>query len=224
MHSAKWIQKLKRKLTVVPGVRWIIECVDEYRSRLYDWRHRVDTGGKKGLAELTVSSNNVTLGNSFQPTPPRTVRVLLQQLPINYSEYVFIDFGSGKGGVLLVAAEFPFREVIGIEFAEELHLIAERNICQYRGLRLCPTVRSVHSDAVQFQFPPKPLVLYFFNPFHRLIMEQVLVNLMESHRMNPREFLLLYQAPLYPKDLVLSMEGAALFRQTAYFDIYRIPA
>jgi hypothetical protein len=34
----------------------------------------------------------------------------------------------------------------------------------------------------------------------------------------------LYQAPHYPKDLVLATEGVLLFQQTDYFDIYRMPA
>jgi tRNA G46 methylase TrmB len=33
-----------------------------------------------------------------------------------YSQYTFIDVGSGKGRVLFVAAEYPFRKVIGVEF------------------------------------------------------------------------------------------------------------
>jgi hypothetical protein len=215
---------MQRKLATVPGVRPIIDWIDRCRWRIYDWQHRVETYGKTELGDLTVASSNVAFGNNFQPTPPRTVRVLLRQLQIRHSDYVFIDFGSGKGGVLLVAAELPFLQVIGVEFAEELHETAERNIRQYKGAWGCRTVRSLHCDAVHFDFPLEPLVLYFFNPFRRQIMEQVLFNLVRSHQMSPRNVFLLYQAPHYPKDLVLGMKGVLLFQQTAYFDIYRLPA
>jgi Histone methylation protein DOT1 len=218
------MQQMQWKLSVAPGVRPIIDWIDRCRWWIYDRQHRVETSGKTGLGDLTVASSNVAFGNNFQPTPPRTVRVLLRQLQIRHSDYGFVDFGSGKGGVLLVAAEYPFLEVIGVEFAEELHKTAERNIRQYRGVRLCQSVRSVHCDAVHFDFPLEPLVLYFFNPFHRRVMEQVLLNLVRSHQMSPRDIFLLYQAPHYPKDLVLATEGVLLFQQTDYFDIYRIPA
>jgi SAM-dependent methyltransferase len=148
--------------------------------------------------------------------------MLLGHLQIRYPDYAFVDFGSGKGGVLLVAAEFPFREVIGVEFAEELHDTAERNIRQYNGTFRCQNVRSLHRDAVQFVFPDAPLALYFFNPFHRVIMEQVLANLLTSLRENPRETYLLYQLPHYPKDLLQSLECAEPFEHTRYFDIYHI--
>ena len=215
---------MERKLTVAPGVRPIIDWIDRFRWWIYDWQHRVETSGKTGLGDLTVASSNVAFGNNFHPTPPRTVRVLLRQLQIRHSDYGFVDFGSGKGGVLLVAAEYPFLEVIGVEFAEELHKTAERNIRQYKGVRLCRSVRSVHCDAVHFDFPLEPLVLYFFNPFQRRVMEQVLLNLVRSHQMCRRDIFLLYQAPHYPKDLVLATEGVLLFQQTDYFDIYRMPA
>ena len=210
-------------MTFVAWARPIINKIDLFRWRIYDWRHRVETFERATLSDLKVESANVVFGNNFHPTPPRSVRVLLHQLRIRYGDYIFVDFGSGKGGVLLVAAEFPFLEVIGVEFAEELHKTAEQNIRNYIGLRRCQTVRSVHRDAVDFDFPLKPLVLYFFNPFHRKIMEQVLFNLVQSHRLQPRSIFLLYQAPLYPKDMVLAMPGVCLFDKTDYFDIYHIP-
>lgn len=213
----KWVAAL-------PGARSVIDRIDQYRWRIYDRRHQVETYGKTALADLTVASSNAAFGNNFHPTPPRTVRVLLRGLQVQQSDYIFVDFGSGKGGVLLVAAEFPFLEVIGVEFAEELHKIAERNIRQYRGVRRCQSVHSIHCDAVQFDFPLKPLVLYFFNPFHRRVMEQVLSNLVRSYQLNPRDVFLLYQAPHYPKDLVLAMPGVLLFQKTDYFDVYHVPS
>src|SRR2546430_8863932 len=40
---------------------------------------------------------------------------------------VFIDFGSGKGRVLFVAAHYPFRKVIGVELSAKLNQIASSN-------------------------------------------------------------------------------------------------
>ena len=41
--------------------------------------------------------------------------------------FSFLDVGSGKGLVVMLASRHPFREVVGVEMAPELHAIAERN-------------------------------------------------------------------------------------------------
>ena len=58
---------------------------------------------------------------------------MLRALDIDYSDFVFVDYGSGKGRTLLVAAEFPFKKIVGVEIAQELHAIAGKNVDQYRG-------------------------------------------------------------------------------------------
>ena len=41
---------------------------------------------------------------------------------------VFLDYGSGKGAVLIHAKSLGFRKIYGIEFAKELHDISVKNI------------------------------------------------------------------------------------------------
>ena len=215
-------QQLKVKISRLRGFQAIVTILDRLRAIIYDWSHHVETRKHVRLRELTVVGNNALVGNNYQATPPKTTRTLLRDLPIRYSDFTFVDFGSGKGAVILVAAEFPFRRVIGIEFALELHEIAQRNIVQYTGRRRSPEVVSIHCDAIQFKFPLDPLVLYFFNPFRRAVMAQVVGNLLMSLQSTPREVFLLFQRPHYPKDLVVGIEGVERFKCSPYFDIYRI--
>jgi hypothetical protein len=49
-------------------------------------------------------------------------------LPWRPEDFTVIDFGSGKGRALIVASECPFRRIIGVEFALELHRDAQQNI------------------------------------------------------------------------------------------------
>jgi len=46
---------------------------------------------------------------------------VLEKLSINHSEFTFIDFGSGKGRVLFLASEYPYKKIIGVELARMLH-------------------------------------------------------------------------------------------------------
>ncbi len=80
--------------------------------------------------------------------------------------------------MLLIAAEYPFREIHGIEFGKELHECAEQNISRVRRHRLkCTRIHSILMDAVEYLFPPGNLVVYFNNPFGPDVMERVLQRL-----------------------------------------------
>jgi tRNA/tmRNA/rRNA uracil-C5-methylase (TrmA/RlmC/RlmD family) len=43
---------------------------------------------------------------------------------------------------LLLACQFPFQRVVGVEWSEELHRVAQQNIRSYRGRRRCMVLRS----------------------------------------------------------------------------------
>jgi hypothetical protein len=129
------------------------------------------------------------------------MRKFLEELDIDYQQYGFVDFGSGKGRVLLEAAAFPFKSVEGVEFSVELHAIADNNIRQYRrGKVRCPAIRSVLSDAAEFQLPAIPLVLYFFNPFSDPVLTIVVDNIRRSIAIDPRPVLIICVGSLMPKE------------------------
>ena len=98
------------------------------RCRVFDWRYKVRTCGVVSLDRLTIESDNARHGVFYHPTHSKFLFEVLGALDIDYERYRFIDLGSGKGRVLLVASEFPFREVLGVEFARELHEIACQNL------------------------------------------------------------------------------------------------
>ena len=117
------------------------------------------------LAELTLTGTGHWCYD-YQPVRPSVGRQALAWLPIqDFEGYTFVDVGSGKGRILLVAAEFPFQKIRGIEFAIELHRQAERNIARYRhsGQR-CTDLESIDIDASHYVFPESKLILYLFNP------------------------------------------------------------
>jgi hypothetical protein len=98
--------------------------------------------------------------------------------------------------VLLLASQLPFRRVVGVEYSPALHQIAERNLHVVRlAKRRSVPVESVCVDAVRFHIPEEPVVLYFFNPFARQVMEHVRDNLVRSYGGNPRSIVVIYHYP-----------------------------
>jgi len=164
--------------------------------RLFDLRHGVHTCGNVHLSQLTIASQNVPYGVFYQPTHPKLVFEVLSALDITYERYAFIDLGSGKGRVLLVASEFPFREVRGVEFSRELHEAACDNIRRYRsGSQKTRNVVSIHGDAIEFDFPASPFVLFFSNPFGPRVLLPILRRLRQAIAASPRDVIIVYVTP-----------------------------
>src|ERR1700687_1532110 len=133
----------------------------------YDWDFRVDT------TSATVGWRVRLLGlfhSPYQPTEPALFREMLASLmrasptlsiaKTDFREFTFIDIGSGKGRALLMAADYPFRRILGIELLPELHRVAKENIGKYKSdSQQCFVIDCVLGDACEFAFPPGPTVL-----------------------------------------------------------------
>jgi SAM-dependent methyltransferase len=180
----------------------------------YDWEHAgVDT------TSATVTSRTRLLaaisGAPYQPTEPNIFAKMLNELKIDFGNYTFIDIGSGKGRTLLMAAEFGFHDVIGVELLPELHAVAERNIAASgKG-----NVGSVCIDAREYQLPPSPLVLYLFNPLPAAALSQLIVNLEASLKTHPREVRIIYHNPV-AEDVLAQTSFLKKVLSTYQFAIY----
>ena len=206
------------QLSVTERLRYV---VGETRCRLYDWRHNVETCGDVSVTSLGDVGENVDHAAPYMPSHPKFLDGTIRALGIDYSRYVFVDLGSGKGRVLLVASEFPFARVQGVEFSRVLHDIAARNVKQYSSRRQrCPNVEPIHGDAIKYEFPRSPTVIFMFNPFGPPVLVPVLRNLEESIARDPRDVLLLYMAPYYG-DLIERETRLRLVSEERYHNQYR---
>jgi predicted RNA methylase len=139
----------------------------------------------------------------------------IRQLPRDLGEYVFIDMGSGKGRVLLTAAQFKFGRVIGVEFAEELHKQAQQNISTFTGPRQTREIQSVLSDAREFEIPEEKCVVYVFGAIAQFseLFEVVLRNLGQSYLRVPRAMFV----------VTLNVEAAPIIRKVPVFAEFTVP-
>jgi|tagenome__1003787_1003787.scaffolds.fasta_scaffold19828915_1 hypothetical protein len=199
----------------------LLKAVSEARCRYFDWQHGVKTCGDAKLANLTLVGNSADHGVFYHPAHPKLLFELFNSLKIDFPSYTFVDLGSGKGRSLLIASEFPFSKVIGVEFAAELHEIASQNIQSYKSkTQKCKDVRSVNLDAAEFEIPPTPLVLYLFNPFRPAVLIPVLQRLQRSLDSHPREVTLLYLAPFHAA-LIEQETALRCVEQATYHNTYR---
>jgi hypothetical protein len=164
----------------------------------YDRRFGVNTSGMVPTAKLGISEEQRCHAVEYTPTMAVKFASLLSHLPLHYEKYAFVDFGCGKGRVLLIASDFPFHSIVGVELSPSLHCAAEENIARYRSRhQQCFDIDTVCADATAFEFPAEPLVLYFFNPFSDTIMRQVLDTLTRSLQARPRDVAIIYDNPVH---------------------------
>jgi hypothetical protein len=175
-------------------LHWLNERVlDPPKEQLFF----VPTKDPVALSGLTVRGPNREYGHDYRPSPCQMFEWALAGIDYDLSKLTFVDHGAGKGRVLLLASEYPFAAIGGIEFAEELHDDAVMNIAQYPRSRMrCRNVECVHEDASQVGPPDGEAVHYFFNPFSREVFAEVLHNLVVSYRERPRRLYLILVDPI----------------------------
>jgi hypothetical protein len=164
----------------------------------FDLEHGVETSTPVDRSDLRVNSPNWICSRSYWPTRPDIFAESLTALRIKHEDFTFIDFGSGKGRVLLLASEFPFAEIVGLEFSSELHLTALTNIERYHSsTQKCRNIASLCIDFTAFNLPTSPLVLYFYNPASRDVMARVAANIAQSLRQTARPLFVVYTTPSF---------------------------
>jgi len=191
----------------------------EFTGSDWDRAFHVETAQHVALEGLSISSPNEFFGVHYEPITPHRFEEVLAAIPVAWNEYTFLDLGSGKGRAMLLAAAQPFRRVVGVEFARELHAVATRNIEAYTGPRRCRDIVSVLADAADFEFPPDPTIVFLYNPFETNVIARVLDNLRLSLERRPRQVWVAYYVPL-GMPLLRNVDFLTLEHQAPGFGIY----
>jgi SAM-dependent methyltransferase len=191
-----------------------------YGDMEYDWEHRVNTtSGSVGWQERLLG----LFHSPYQPTDAALFREMMASLPIDFSQFTFVDLGSGKGRTLLMASDYPFRRIIGIEILPELHKVAQENLSRYASeTQKCFALETICGDATDFPFPTEPLVIYFFNPLPEAGLKRVWARLESSLKAHPRPVYALYHNPLLEQVLSESKKFAKI-GGTRQYSIYAHP-
>jgi hypothetical protein len=152
----------------------------------FDRRRGVRTSARIDPETLHVIGPHQASAVRYQPISESSFRTplaaLSEQIGPALPGYCFIDLGCGMGKVLLLATEYPFRQVLGVEYAPDLAAICESNLRQDRTAadRRCSVASVVVADAAEFSYPKGPLVIFLFNPFGPPVLSAALNNLRKT--------------------------------------------
>jgi hypothetical protein len=125
----------------------------------------------------------------------KVFRTLMTQVVEPDTSDVFLDYGSGLGRAVFMAATLPFRRVIGIEYSAELSSIASTTLSCIRDKLPCKEVELIHGDAIAYEVPRDVTVIYFVNPFGGNVLVEVVKRIKQSLLDFPRNLRIVYFLP-----------------------------
>lgn len=163
----------------------------------FDFRYGTDTIGRIKLADLDIKSENKQRGRSYAPTKVRPFKKLMNT--VNFPDNsVFVDFGSGKGRLLLLASQYHFKRVVGIEFSPQLCKVAKKNLSIFKEqYETFGNAEIIESDVVDYEIRDDENVFFLYNPFDKVVMNRVLRNITMSLEKKQRKIWLIYNNPVY---------------------------
>lgn len=167
-----------------------------------EWVYRTNTSGDVPLESLAIKSANKAYAQPFSsPSQYRLIRKALKKVikvrDCGFSRSTLVDFGCGKGRVLIVGSEFGFKKVVGVEFSPELCREAEANISAYTARKKKPCeFQIVNADVTCFEIPPNADVFFFF-AFYEYLLDRVVRNILRSRERYPRSISAIYVKATY---------------------------
>ena len=240
-----------RSLRDLAGATWraLLELLPSHRQARfgdldYDWEHSVNT--TRSNVGFYTQLRAGLLGGAYYASDPWLFEQIMHQLALStqhsvlskepaaaghesldyagLKDFTFIDLGAGKGRALLMASDYPFQRIIGVEFMPDLCHAAEENIASYSAnsndRQKCSQMEMVCLDACDFQFPAEPLVVYLFNPFSEPVFVKVLENLRLSVEQAPRPVYVAYRYTEHEK-LLAAAEWLEKIAGTEQWAVYR---
>jgi len=203
---------------------YLFESVRSYieeRKEAFDARFGTDTAAP-------FFGRDRTPGAFFYvATTASVIYEILSSLALQPDTFTFVDMGSGKGRALLIASEFAFAKIVGIELSQHLHRIAEDNIKRFSPASQRCTAFQLHCmNVVDYDYGKEPLVLFLFDPFGREVVRNVIANLEASLRATPREVFVVYVYPQFEDVLQSSSvlrrvrEGGPRWRPWSRYVVY----
>jgi predicted RNA methylase len=171
---------------------------DGFTLHPFDRAHGVRTSGLVAGRHLKSGHPHDRHATAYYGVAPSVFRALVRRWrrtgPAGRLEdTTFVDIGAGMGRAMLLAAEMPFRTVLGVELNPTLARIARRNLALWRksGRAQAP-IRLVSGDAAEFLFPSGPCLAFLFNPFGAAVMRRLLRAVSAAFAPRPGELDLLY--------------------------------
>jgi SAM-dependent methyltransferase len=109
-------------------------------------------------------------------------------------EDVLYEVGCGNGRPLIVARQFPFKRLVGIELSTRMH---EQAVANLASCRLGPKspVELINGDALAQPIPEGTSIVFFSSPFQGELFDRFIAHLLDDLDSHPRRLRFVYYNP-----------------------------
>ena len=176
---------------------------------MFERRYGVDTEGEILLDEIGLHEAE---RERYKPAGLFSLQRILPRREVGEDD-VFVDFGSGKGRVVLQAAMYPCKRVVGVELSAWLNDTAQKNVDLNRAKLRCQDVSLICSDALDYEIPDDMTIAFMNNPFQGSIFSRVVDAMVASVDRNPRTLRIVYGNPI-EEEILLQTGRVRCLRKT----------
>jgi hypothetical protein len=180
----------------------------QWKGYRFDRHYGIETSRVVAVSDMGVETKDTQHATRYRPTSVGFVHFVFKKNPVTFEDFVFVDLGSGKGRVLIEAAAFPFKRIVGVEFSMRLHLVAKESVSRFEAREKAKSrIELQCKSATEFEPPTENVIFYLYNPFDAEILGQVVkkieISLLKTHRkmlfiyLNPRWFQLIEDSKLF---------------------------
>jgi len=193
-----------REIGILGVLRLVVsKLIQRWRRRsatadAFDAKYGTDTAKIVGVWALDIPWGKLEHANRYETVDHEQMAANFASIKIPHRDFVFLDFGSGKGRALLLASRFPFKAIIGIELSAGLVEIANRNLARFHDdSQQCRNIRCICMDATDYQLPEENILLYLYNPFDERVMNAVVSKMETFLRHSAKQVYVLYHYPIH---------------------------
>jgi len=187
------------------GLNWNLPLAffSIYQEIKGERKYNLDTIELDRLKTITVKGDNLDHASIYQACNYYILEKGFDYLvSINENKNI-LDFGCGKGRVMIVAAHYGFNNITGIDFVKALCLSAGQNTQKTQQLYPLIKFNIICDDVVNYSIKKDQTVFFLFNPFDEVIMLKVVKNILSSLKEKERKIYIMYANPVH-KEIFLS--------------------
>jgi predicted RNA methylase len=195
VQSILYAPGVKRSLDHAPFTRKLYKVWD--RGHPFDHEFGVDTLGIVGTDQITNDKRLAAQIVCYAGSQPSIVRTGLSALgPVE--GYTLLDFGCGKGRAAIVASEFPFRQVMGVELSSVLAAKARANAAIIASrFPKRPSITIIEANVLEFALPAGKLAIFAYHPFGAEILAGVVKRLEAALAAETPHIFFVYDNPVH---------------------------
>lgn len=193
---------LKRLLQLIRGfgvtktLIVVMSKIDDHYLRTFDRRYGVRTSGQISLSNTSFDPSKLRNATSYGPVNAWAFRDLLKKLNLPKTWH-FTDLGCGLGRACLLAAEYGFEKVTGVELAPEFCVVAQENISSYRvPASSRPPINIVQGDVLDYCGHTDDDVFFIYRAFSLGFFREVREKLAERAARQKKPLTVIYSQRL----------------------------